>query len=37
VPGEPLFAGWGTDFIVLAAVFALLMAVAVRLYPGLVR
>jgi len=37
VPGEPAFAGWGTDFILLAAVFALLMAVAVKFYPGLVR
>jgi ABC-2 type transport system permease protein len=37
VSGEPTFTGWGTDLIVLAAVFALLMALAVRLYPGLVR
>jgi ABC-2 type transport system permease protein len=37
VPGEPAFIGWGLDFLVLAAVFALLMALAVRLYPGLVR
>jgi ABC-2 type transport system permease protein len=37
VPGEPAFASWGVDFLVLGAVFALLMAVAVRLYPGLVR
>lgn len=37
VPGEPAYASWGVDFIVLAALFALLMAVAVKLYPGLVR
>lgn len=37
VPGEAAFVGAGADFIVLAAVFALQMAVAVRLYPGLVR
>jgi ABC-2 type transport system permease protein len=29
--------GWAVDVTVLAAVFGLLMAVAVRLYPGLVR
>lgn len=37
VPGELALAGWGMDFIVLLAVFAILMAVAVKLYPGLVR
>jgi len=37
VPGEATFAGWGADFLVLGAVFAALMALAVRLYPGLVR
>jgi ABC-2 type transport system permease protein len=37
VAGEPTFAGWGGDLMVLAAVFALLMVVAVKLYPGLVR
>jgi len=30
-------AAWGTDLLVLAGVFALMLAVGVRLYPGLVR
>lgn len=37
VPGEVAAAGWGIDFLVLAAVFAVLTAIALRLYPGLVR
>ena len=37
VPGDIAAAGWGIDALVLAAIFALLMAAAVRLYPGLVR
>ncbi len=37
VPGDSAFANWGTDFVVLTVLFALLMAVAVKLYPGLVR
>ncbi|MBX3704598.1 MAG: ABC transporter permease, partial [Steroidobacteraceae bacterium] len=36
LPG-PASLAWGVDLLVLAGVFALLMAVAVRLYPGLVR
>jgi ABC-2 type transport system permease protein len=36
VPGDATL-GWGLDLAVLAGVFALLMVVAVRLYPGLVR
>jgi ABC-2 type transport system permease protein len=34
---EPAGVAWGIDVVVLAAVFTLLLAVAVRLYPGLVR
>lgn len=37
VPATAPAAAWGADFAVLAAVFAVLMAVAVKLYPGLVR
>ena len=37
VPGEPSVTGWAGDLGLLALGFALLMAVAVRLYPGLVR
>jgi ABC-2 type transport system permease protein len=37
LPGEAAPAAWGTDLAVLAMVFALLWALAVRLYPGLVR
>jgi ABC-2 type transport system permease protein len=37
VPGATAFVDWGTDFMVLSANFGLLMAVAIRLYPGLVR
>jgi ABC-2 type transport system permease protein len=38
LPGDAtVIAGWGFDITVLAGVFALLMAVAVRLYPTLVR
>jgi len=38
VPGDAVAAaGWGTDIAVLAVVFGLLMVVAVRLYPSLVR
>jgi ABC-2 type transport system permease protein len=37
VPGDAALAGWGLDAAVLACIFALLMAVAVKLYPGLVR
>jgi ABC-2 type transport system permease protein len=37
VPGDAAIAGWGLDVAVLAGIFALLMAMAVRLYPGLVR
>jgi len=37
VPGDVAIAGWGSDVAVLAGVFALLMALAVKLYPGLVR
>ncbi len=36
-PGEAAPAAWGTDLAVLGMVFALLWALAVRLYPGLVR
>ena len=36
-PGEAASAAWGTDLAVLGMVFALLWALAVRLYPGLVR
>jgi len=37
VPGDATVAGLGVDVMVLAGIFALLMAVAARLYPGLVR
>ncbi len=37
VPGEAPVAGWAGDLGLLALGFALLLAVAVRLYPGLVR
>ncbi|HUL96804.1 MAG TPA: ABC transporter permease [Usitatibacter sp.] len=38
VPGDaPALAAWGLDALVLAGVFAVLLAVAVRLYPSLVR
>ena len=37
VPGATALVDWGTDFMVLNAIFGLLMAVAIRLYPGLVR
>jgi len=37
VPGDAAITGLGLDTLVMTGVFALLMAVAVRLYPGLVR
>jgi ABC-2 type transport system permease protein len=37
VPGDVPTAGWSVDALVLAAIFAVLMAVAVKLYPSLVR
>jgi ABC-2 type transport system permease protein len=37
VPGDTTIANVGIDMLVLAGIFALLMAIAVRLYPGLVR
>jgi ABC-2 type transport system permease protein len=37
VPGYAVIEGWSIDFSVLVAIFGLLMTVAVRLYPGLVR
>ena len=37
VPGDVALSGVAMDFVVLAGIFALLTAVAVKLYPGLVR
>ena len=37
LPGAAVPATWGADLAVLVAAFALLWALAVRLYPGLVR
>jgi ABC-2 type transport system permease protein len=37
LPGDLTLAALGSDVMVLAGVFALLLAVAVRLYPHLVR
>ena len=37
LPAQASSWGWFSDVAILAAIFALLMAVAVRLYPGLVR
>ena len=37
LPGQAGPASWGADLAVLGMVFALMRALAVRLYPGLVR
>ena len=37
LPGDVAFATWGADIGILALIFALLLVIAVRLYPGLVR
>jgi len=37
VPGDVAMVGWGTDVLVLLAIFAVMMAVAVKLYPTLVE
>jgi ABC-2 type transport system permease protein len=37
LPGDVGFATWGVDVGVLALIFGILLLIAVRLYPGLVR